>query len=262
MDQKFEHWEESLPRVFRMDYDLRLLQECSPVDLKMVARQRYVLHSWYLLARLKIYIASTTGQARIPPPSHVNRHCMENCIQTAMKVIRFQTSAYNASLRHDFDPTAPIFPGSTWFFEGCFSLFEGSVALITTLARYPWPEKVSEANALIETALTVFQNVTHKERGKLRETSQRAVDVLETLREDYWPERRTLLPHPRVKDESMLLTGQDSYPVTHKITTTSPTALSPSTQFSVSCVRDHNFIGHSVREQREGGLDGHGYLQA
>src|SRR5688572_6269773 len=171
MDNKFEHWEESLPRVFRMDYDLRLLQECSPVDLKMVARQRYVIHSWYLSARVKLWIAATTGYNRIAPVPHINRQCMETCVSGTMQLVRFQTASYNASLRYDFDPTAPIYPGDSWYFEGCFPLFEGAVGLITTMARYPWQEKIGEAHMLVQSALSVFETVGRKEMGKLGDTA-------------------------------------------------------------------------------------------
>ncbi|KAF8160876.1 hypothetical protein B0H34DRAFT_355803 [Crassisporium funariophilum] len=245
MDTKFEQWEERLPAEYRIDYDLRMLQDCDSAGIKLLTRQRYTIHSWYLIARLKLHIASTTGQGRPPQlPLHI-RQSMERCTLIAMQIIRLQTAAFNAVSSIDGDTPVSVYPGSLWLFEGCFSLFEASVALITTMAKRPWQEKIAEAALLIESALLAFDAVRLREHGKTAETANRAIEVLVTIREQHWPETRNILQYSKVKNDPEKLGRSASnrslmnFPEAPEACSIS-NVFSSSTQFTVSSVRDND----------------------
>lgn len=185
IDSKLEQWENHLPLEYQMDYDVNLLHDYTPIDLVILVRQRYTIHAWYLMSRLKLLIASCTGQGRSPQvPLHM-RQSMERCISLSIQTIRFQTARYNA-VTHNLH--ASIHSGDSWGFEGCFSLFEASVVLLTTLARYSWREKLKEADMLIQSALFTFNDWRSREPGKTGEIAARAIDVLITLQGQHWSE--------------------------------------------------------------------------
>ncbi|KAF8971071.1 hypothetical protein BDZ97DRAFT_1753416 [Flammula alnicola] len=206
MDRKFQEWEERLPSEYQLKLDAPILQECDSNEMKVLACQRYTLHSWYLIGRLKLFIASATGQGRAPQSAAHMRRTMEECINLSIQVIRFQTAAYESLSRPSDDLSAPVYPGNCWLFEGCFSLFEASVALITVMSQLPCKEKVAESNLAIESALVVFNEVARREHSlKTGETATKALEVLITIREQHWPKISKLLQLPTVKDEPDLL---------------------------------------------------------
>ncbi|KAF9482197.1 hypothetical protein BDN70DRAFT_875284 [Pholiota conissans] len=202
MDRRFQEWEERLPSEYQLRLDAPILQECSPSEMKILTRQRYTLHTWYLTGRLKLFIASATGQGRAPQPSPLMRRTMEECINLSIQVIRFQTAAYQTLFRPNDDLSAPTYPGNCWLFEGCFSLFEASVALITVMSQLPCQDKVGESNRAIDSVLHTFMEVVKREQGrKTAETAARAMEVLITIREQHWPKVSKLLQLNTVKDE-------------------------------------------------------------
>jgi hypothetical protein len=181
MDHKLEQWEGHLPLEYQMDYDVNLLHDHTLADIVVLDRQRYTIHTWYLMTRLKLLIASCTGRLPRPPqvPLHM-RQCLERCVIISSQVICFQTARYNAftSNRH-----ASIHCGVSWGFAGCFSLFEASVVLLITLTRYSWEEKVMEADTLIRSALLTFNDWCSRAPGKSSEIAARAIEILMTLQE-------------------------------------------------------------------------------
>jgi hypothetical protein len=202
MDRKFQEWEERLPSEYQLNLDAPILQECNSSEMKILARQRYTLHTWFLTGRLKLYIASSTGQGRAPQPPPLMRQTMVECINLSMQVIRYQTAAYQSLFRPNDDLSAPTYPGNCWLFEGCFSLFEASVALITVMSQLPLQDKVTASNRAIDSALHTFTEVSKREHGrKTAETAVRAIEVLITIREQHWPKISKVLQLPRVKAE-------------------------------------------------------------
>lgn len=182
MDRRFEEWEERLPPEYQLECSPRVVQDLSPSDVKLLALQRYFIHSWRMIGRLKFHLATTTGLGCAPlSPSDIRRG-METCVTLALQIIHFQVSTYMSSLRSSNEIWAHIYPGSCWLFEGCFSLFEASVALITTTARLRSQEKEDEVNSAIDSALFVFNDVSNREMGKTRGTALKAIDVLMTIR--------------------------------------------------------------------------------
>jgi len=199
MDHKFQDWEARLPPEYQLESDLKVLQELGFAEKKILARQRYTLHTWYLIGRLKLHIASTTGQGRAPQPPDITRRGVEECVSLSIKLIEFQTAAFDACSGSDAEIAAPVYPGNCWLFEGCLSLFEASVALITIMTHLTWVEKVANANAALDSAVRVFHEVAQRERGKTGETATRALEVLVTIRRKYWQDTGTLFQPPKIK---------------------------------------------------------------
>lgn len=211
MDRRFQEWEERLPSEYQLNIDAPILQECDLNEMKILIGQRYTLRTWYLTGRLKLYIASTTGQGRGPQAAHHMRRTLEECVLLSMEVIRFQTASYQSLFQHSDDITMPSYPGSCWLFEGCFSLFEASVALITVMSRLPWQDKLAEFNLAVDSAIYTFGQVVKREQGrKTSETAARAMEVLMTIREQHWP-KISKSPLPRVKDEPIDANVIDPY---------------------------------------------------
>ena len=94
----------------------------------------------------------------------------------AMRLIRLQCETWERAQRCKAGVQHGL-PGSHWFFEGCFALFEAAVALVTTLTRYPWPEKAAEAEQLIDRTVEVLNQVVREEQGKKGAIARMAVDV-------------------------------------------------------------------------------------
>ena len=199
-------WEERLPAEYRLNLDTTTLQDYTANERTMLARQRYTLHTWYLAGRLKVYVASATGQGRAPQAHALMKRTLQECHALALQVVRFQTAAYRALAYPSDDLSAPAYPGNCWLYEGCFSLFEASVALSTVKARLPClPEaQADEAARAIASAVHTFSEVAKREQGrKTAETAVRALEVLETIRQQHLRPSEKGMPGglPRVKDE-------------------------------------------------------------
>lgn len=205
MDRKFEEWEERLPAEYQLHCDPKALQEYNSAELMLLSRQRYLIQTWYMIGRFRIHITSTTGLGRDPQSPADIRRSMEKVIVISMQIIRFQTAVYGSSIRSS-DDYAHHYPGGCWLFQGCFSLFEASVALVTTLAQLRWREKIDEANAAIDSALRTFSEVGRREAGKTRDTAVRATEVITTIRNQQWMEGDNgPLQLPRIKDDPEML---------------------------------------------------------
>ncbi|KAJ3508042.1 hypothetical protein NLJ89_g5975 [Agrocybe chaxingu] len=201
MDRKFEEWKRHLEAEYQPGYDLRSIGDLSPSEVRLIACQRYLLHTWYLNGRLKLFISSTTGQERLLQPPHLLRENMEKCLCLAFQVIRFQIATFHTIDHSHVDTIGPIYPGGCWLFEGCFSLFEASVALFTGLAQYPIQEKMLEAKSAIESAVAVFGAVARREEGKKRETAARATELLTTILHQHWSEASQSFQATKIKGE-------------------------------------------------------------
>ncbi|KDR75279.1 hypothetical protein GALMADRAFT_542955 [Galerina marginata CBS 339.88] len=205
MDRKFEDWEERLPMEYQLGCEMRLLQEFNPSELKLLACQRYLIHTWYMIGRLRFHIASSTDMGRAPQSSAQIRHSMEKCISISLQMIRFQCAVYGSFSHPSDNSFAYVYPGSCWLFEGCFSLFEASVALITTMAQLRMQEKVAEASSAIDSALLVFNQVARREQGKTKETATRAIEVLINIRNQVDSSLPKVKDDPELLDLSMLV---------------------------------------------------------
>jgi len=185
MDTKLEHWEENLPPEYRQSRDKRLVEHIDPVELATIDCQRYMLLSWYITVRAKLHLASMTGHGR---PAQSRRDVLETrrrCVVLSMRLIRFQCETYD-SIKGCRAGLGPDFRHTSWFFEGCFSLFETTVALITTLTRWPWKEKTAEADELAERAIEVLTEVTTREVGKKGDIARMGAEVLRVLHREKW----------------------------------------------------------------------------
>ena len=200
MDHKFREWEARLPPEYQFTSDVKFFQELNCAEKKILARQRYTLHTWYLVGRLKLHMASTTGLGRAPQPSNITQRGVEECISLSIKLIEFQTAAFDACSDFDADLSAPVYPGNCWLFEGCLSLFEASVALVTMI-QLAWVGKVANANAALDSAMRVFYAVAQREDGKTGETATRALEVLVTIRGKHWQGASTLIQAPKIKGD-------------------------------------------------------------
>ncbi|KAF9462402.1 hypothetical protein BDZ94DRAFT_726218 [Collybia nuda] len=188
MDEKLQQWEGHLPPEYRQFQEETVTKDIDPVDWMMISHQRYTLNTWYLIIRTKLHLASFTGFQRPQQASACVRESRKTCILLSMRLIRLQCEMHESATiyKADHGGQESIFPGSNWYFEGCFSLFEATIALLTTLTRYPWKEKIIEAEELIDRAMVVFARVVRDEQGKRGEIARMAAEVLQTLRREHW----------------------------------------------------------------------------
>ncbi|TFK44458.1 hypothetical protein BDQ12DRAFT_17980 [Crucibulum laeve] len=189
MDDKFTQWESQIPPEYRHSHNLRLSEGGVTPDMLILARQRNIVYTWYLIGRVKLYLATTVLRiqpAEATPPGPL-RESMERCIAVCMKLIRFQCETRECFMNDSVDLAAQTaYPGKNWLFGGCFSLFEASVGLITTTTNAHWLKRTTEAEQLIVRALRVFENVHQQEPGKTGEATGMAIRVLTQLREQEW----------------------------------------------------------------------------
>jgi hypothetical protein len=188
MDEKLKQWEEHLPPEYRQYQEEVVTKDTDPVDWMMISHQRYTLNTWYLIIRTKLHIAAFTGFQRPQQVAVHVRQSRKTCVLLSMRLIRLQCEMHEAATMYKADHSGQesIFPGSNWFFEGCFSLFEATIGLLTTLTRYPWKEKTIEAEELVDRAMLVFARVVREEQGKRGEIARMAAEVLHTLRQEHW----------------------------------------------------------------------------
>ncbi|KAG6820824.1 hypothetical protein H0H93_011118 [Arthromyces matolae] len=184
MDSRFEHWERSLPPEYQLPPDEGAVHDFTTAELPIIERQRHTLHTWYLLCRLKLHIAALSGIRQIRPLRTDVLESSKTAIITSMRLIKLQCDTHDSTLGYVTENNDPSFPGSIWFFEGCFSLFEATVTLITTLTRYPWAEKTQEAELLVNRAMEVLTRVSGPVRE--REVARMAAEVIGTLKQESW----------------------------------------------------------------------------
>ncbi|KAF4620331.1 hypothetical protein D9613_000355 [Agrocybe pediades] len=205
LDRKFQEWADRLPHEYRLDCDMRQLRQQFPApDLKLMAQQRYLLHTWYLVGRLKLHVTSTTGLGRAPQDPKDIQQSMEQCVIISMDIIRLQHRTYMTLFANGNIEDSPyVYPGSSWLYEGCFSLLEASVALITTMAQLRWQEKSAEAAATIDLSFNILGEVVQREEGKTRATASRALEILTTIQ--HQASRSFERNSPKVKADPDLL---------------------------------------------------------
>ena len=103
-----------------MDYDVGLLHDYMPADLVILDR-----HNPYM-------VSDESGEASHCVAYGTMRHSSNSLMSLSIRTVRFQTARYNKVTR---DLRGSIHSELCWGFEGCFSLFEASVALVTGLAQ-------------------------------------------------------------------------------------------------------------------------------
>lgn len=157
----------------------------APGYMSPLGRHCYTLHTWYLLIRMKLHSASITGPGRPAQQTSDTENSRQLCIHFAMKLIQLQCETWEYAMQCE-DGLEVALPGSHWYFEGCLSLAEGAMTLISTLARYPWPEKLGEAERLIDRALAVSSQVSREEPGKKGEAARMAVKMISDLASEHW----------------------------------------------------------------------------
>ncbi|KAF8638078.1 hypothetical protein AX16_010710 [Volvariella volvacea WC 439] len=285
MDQKFSQWESCLPDQLQYGYqgDVGFTSnsgpsagsvpggpavpdsttKCNSDQLSLTwARQRYTLHTWYLLIRMKLHIASLIGRGR---PAQSPAHLVESgklCILFAMRLITVQCDAWENAKKccsasrngHGVDITTGsgngdidhALPGSHWYFEGCYSLFEGAVALMTTLARFPWKEKVIEAEHLIDRSLGVLTEVVREERGKRGEIAKMGLGAVAELAKERWWRAPSEMQHQHPRHSNH---NQQRYPPLH---------MESSTQMHSSAQPDNH---HPAAQQHQGYYQASSYDQ-
>ena len=183
LDDKYQRWEDNLPPEYRQDRDEHVTKDLDRAELMLIDRHRYCFTTWYLMCRTKLHLSTITGCAQSSQPWAVAKGNPKFCITHAMRQIRLQCDAHDASLPHSSDP---------WFFEGCISLTEATVVLMIILTRYPWKEKAKEAVELVDRAMAVFTHAVSEQTGKQGEIARMAEKVIGALREEDWWKSRSI----------------------------------------------------------------------
>lgn len=184
MDDKLRRWKSSVPTEYQESKEITSLRGYQDPEIFILARQRYILTTWYLAARLKLHIASTTGQHRETQTPADLAKCRQLCIAVAFELIKFQCE-FHDDLVQRFKERQNIhyaYLASGWLFHGCFSLFEACVALLATKERIPQQEKVPGVMEAFDRSLEVLSETAKHETGKEGSIATMAIDVLRPLR--------------------------------------------------------------------------------
>ena len=143
----------------------------------------YLLQTWYLLSRVKLHIACTTGQGRVAKPQSVAVESRDRCFAAALQLIELQCSVITAEIETTSRSRKPIGSGSgTCCFEGCFSLLEASVTIMTIMTHRQFAEREQQVGRLLDRSLEVFKQIASFERGKRGTIARMSVEVLGVLR--------------------------------------------------------------------------------
>lgn len=146
----------------------------------------YLLQTWYLLSRVKLHIACTTGQGRIAKPESLAIESRERCFAAAVELIELQCSVITAEIETTTKFEKLTSSGSgTWYFEGCFSLLEASVTIMTIVT--PYGEREEQVDVLLDRSLKMFKRIASYERGKRGTIARMSVEVLGVLRNQTVP---------------------------------------------------------------------------
>lgn len=188
MDEKLEGWKGSVPKEYQESEEITCLRGYQDTEIFILARQRYILNTWYLVGRLKLLIASTTGQHRaVQIPQDLGR-CRELCISVAIELIKYQCD-FHDGLVAQFKERQKLhyaYLASGWLFHGCFSLFEACVALLATKERITGQETVLGVMEAFDRTLEVLSETAKHEAGKEGSIANMAINVLQPLREQHF----------------------------------------------------------------------------
>ncbi|KAK2467865.1 hypothetical protein APHAL10511_000160 [Amanita phalloides] len=176
LDEKFQRWEESLPPEYKQVKFDNL--DFSQAESLLVARMAYLLQTWYLLSRVKLHIACTTGQGRVAKPQSLAVESRERCFAAAVQLIQLQCNVITAEIESN-----KVSAGNSWYFEGCFSLLEASVTIMTIMTHRPFVEREQEVDDLLNRSSSVFKRIASYERGKRGTIARMSVEVLGVLRD-------------------------------------------------------------------------------
>jgi hypothetical protein len=185
MDEKLEAWRGSVPKEYQESQEITCLRGYQDTEISILARQRYILNTWYLVGRLKLLIASTTGQHRAAQIPRDLGRCRELCISVALELIKYQCN-FHDGLVEQFKERQKLhyaYLASGWLFHGCFSLFEACVALLATKERITGQEIVPGAMEAFDRTLEVLGETAKHEAGKEGSIANMAINVLQPLRE-------------------------------------------------------------------------------
>jgi hypothetical protein len=227
MDAKLETWELAIPAELRPgttpEQDIIYFVGLSSLEIQKFNRHRYMISTWYLLTRLKLYTIavkrlwdqpqSTTLQIESPgPPGPTRDTVPEKVVRFALELIKCQCDAFDRMRR---TKASERWLGGNWYFEGCLSLFEAAVALLLVLTKLPTSffippganltEKSKEGLKLdydemtrvISRVVDVFSEVVMSERefdngtgevkeGRRTEIASKALDTLQELLKEHW----------------------------------------------------------------------------
>ncbi|KAJ7232790.1 hypothetical protein B0H12DRAFT_1239538 [Mycena haematopus] len=175
MDRKFEQWETQLPPEFRSDFRSEyqsIPDDLDNSDLVAMARQRYMLSTWYLLSRAKLHAAYITSQ---DDPTFLGvwghpltrKRSRSLCISFASELIRLQCDAHTTAVQCRNEQTGheSVLTASNWYFAGCFSLFEAGVTLASLIPQHSWQGRPDEPDSLVHRAMIVLLQVADEGTG-------------------------------------------------------------------------------------------------
>ncbi|KAF9453960.1 hypothetical protein P691DRAFT_718360 [Macrolepiota fuliginosa MF-IS2] len=218
MDQKLQTWELSMPAEFRpgatQEQDIILFAGLSPSEIQNFTRQRYMITTWYRLTRLKLYTLALKGHTLSGPTrgatSEIVHSTAEKCSRCALELIKFQCDTFERMRRINYGERCL---GGNWYFEGCLSLFEATVALCMVLTKFsavffvlPGTNLADEAKTglkleyedmskVIARVVGVFSEVVKSERESLgdvvndykrAELAARGLDAVQVLLKEHW----------------------------------------------------------------------------
>ncbi|KAF8629132.1 hypothetical protein AX17_005718 [Amanita inopinata Kibby_2008] len=256
LDEKFEKWEENLlPEYKRIDMDDSACNQRESPESLLVARLSYLLKTWYLLSRVKLHIACTTGQGRVAKPLNLAVESRERCLAAATQLIRLQCDVLDLTVGTQTGDGVrrPFNAGSSWYFEACFSLLEASVTVMTIMAHRPFPEEAKEIDALLDRSLDVFKRVAAHERGKRGTIARMSVEVLGVLQDQNVPPElhhgfgieETKVPSPHTLPDVPLVDTSDTKDGV-QVFGMHP-SMSPCSVFSPSqAIRSDDVISHAM----------------
>ncbi len=112
----------------------------------------------------------------------------ERCFAAAVELIELQCSVITAEIDITTESKKPTSSGSgTWYFEGCFSLLEASVTIMTIVTYRPYGEREQQVDLLLDRSLKMFKRIASYERGKRGTIARMSVEVLGVLRNQTVP---------------------------------------------------------------------------
>lgn len=188
MDAKFESWRNSVPIEYQESQEITNLRGYQDPEIFVLARQRYILNTWYLAARLKLHIASTSGHCRAAQIPEDLAKCRVLCINVALELIKYQCD-FHDSLIAQFKERQKLhyaYLASGWLFHGCFSLFEACIALLATKERIPRQAQLPGQMEAFDRTLRVLGETVESEPGKEGSIATMAINVLRPLREGHF----------------------------------------------------------------------------
>lgn len=195
LDRKFEHWESHLPSEFRNDgrndYFGGVSDGATLEDATTLARQRYTLTTWYLFCRMKLHLTFVTSQdaphflGAFDHPM-TRKRSRSICISLAIELLQLQCEAHDATSRYRVGQAGKeaLTVGSNWFFEGCFSLFDAAVTLVSVLTLHAPLERPSDAEGILNRAVLVLTQVAREEGRDTGNIARKAVDALTALMQE------------------------------------------------------------------------------